>query len=73
MKTAQTASVGRYDPDRYVPEQLPADDRGRRLWGIRDRRTGELVLNSDETERFTMRDSAETWIRGQRALDSVGR
>ena len=59
--------------DRYVPEQLPADDRGRRFWGIRDRRTGELVLNGDEIERFQMRDSAEAWIKREDYLESAWR
>ncbi|MEV7773064.1 hypothetical protein [Kitasatospora sp. NPDC086791] len=53
---------------RYSVEELPADDRGRRPWVIRDAETGGLVSAGTSGVRpleFAIRESADAWIRGR--------
>jgi hypothetical protein len=60
------------DRDRYVPEQQPLDDRGRRLWGIRDTETDTLLTAGGEVDLYGTPDSARGGIRRQRYLDELG-
>lgn len=55
---------------RYQAALLPADEKGRVLWGIRDWACGGAwVKNGDETERHTLECGAKDWIRRQRYLN----
>jgi hypothetical protein len=38
--------------ERFVVEELAPDQRGRRIWGLRDRATGQLVEAGDEVNVF---------------------
>ncbi|KQV17344.1 MULTISPECIES: hypothetical protein [unclassified Kitasatospora] len=63
--------------DRFVAEQLPADEKGRRLWGLRDVVTGELVQAGGETDRWAGPEIARShrlqyWYIAQRAEQSRG-
>ncbi|MEU8927104.1 hypothetical protein AB0D10_40335 [Kitasatospora sp. NPDC048545] len=53
---------------RYTVEQLPADDRGRRPWVVRDAETGSLVTAGTSGVRpleFAIEECADAWVRGQ--------
>ncbi|WP_280685522.1 hypothetical protein [Kitasatospora sp. MAA19] len=52
---------------RYTVVQLPADQRGRRPWVIRDAETGGLVTagTGPRPLEFSIRESADEWTRGR--------
>ncbi|WP_280684797.1 hypothetical protein [Kitasatospora sp. MAA19] len=52
---------------RYTVVQLPADQRGRRPWVIRDAVTGGLVTagTGPRPLEFSIRESADEWTRGR--------
>ncbi|MFD8749678.1 hypothetical protein ACFV0O_01630 [Kitasatospora sp. NPDC059577] len=53
---------------RYTVEQLPADDRGRRPWVVRDAETGGLVTAGTSRVRpleFAIEECVDAWVRGQ--------
>jgi len=55
---------------RYLVTQLPADDRGRVLWGIRDlHHDARWVETGGEVERHTMADGALGWVLRQRYIE----
>ncbi|MDH6131803.1 hypothetical protein P3T37_001177 [Kitasatospora sp. MAA4] len=72
MNSTETPGVGRYAPDRYVPEQQPPDENGRTWWAIRDRRTSELLRGSGEVDGYPWREGAERHIEQQRTFDRLG-
>ncbi|WP_457028067.1 hypothetical protein [Kitasatospora sp. P5_F3] len=63
--------------ERFVPEELPEDEKGRCLWGLRDIVTGELVQVGGETDRWAGPEIARShrlqyWYIAQRAEQSCG-
>ncbi|MFI9271605.1 hypothetical protein ACIGXM_12945 [Kitasatospora sp. NPDC052896] len=56
---------------RYRPEQLPPDDRGWALRGVREVATGGWIETDGELEQHTLLDGADAWIQRQRYLDQA--
>lgn len=58
---------------RYEVAELPPNDRGNVLWGIRDHHQGgEWVENGGEREYFGDRQGALGWVERQKYLDEAG-